>query len=338
MFHSPGERQVPRRLQPDEQQHYRANAQQGGEFRMMRLGNCRRWESRQVVHLVGMRNGAVIFSRMLTRFQESHFSISRSRLWRRCCSIFQSKNDPEIEFRFQYKMILKMSAAGGWGIAPFSAAQRRFWQPKAAGIRENKTAVVIAKWEGKVGNLVLGFHFSGPLRRNCGNVGISPPLGEIPKGLVERGGSLLWAFHAFHSPVISIAPFPGRRSQRKRGGNGDSILQDRSSLLLAATAGPVVVQIRVRMRRVELVHLLGMLLGIAPFVFLACRPYSGATSVFCTQAYTSARVWPANSIASLAFKNSPICEWVRLSAFRIPICIPQRRAYPAPPIFRIILH
>src|SRR5579875_878225 len=57
---------------------------------------------------------------------------------------------------------------------------------------------------------------------------------------------------------------------------------------------------------------------IAPFVFLACRPYSGATSVFGTQAYTSARVWPANSIASLAFKNSPICEWVRLSAFRIP--------------------
>src|SRR5579875_210395 len=77
---------------------------------------------------------------------------------------------------------------------------------------------------------------------------------------------------------------------------------------------------------------------IAPFVFLACRPYSGVTSVFCTQAYTSARVWPANSIASLAFKNSPICEWVRLSAFRILICIPQRRAYPAPPIFRIILH
>ncbi len=131
-------------------------------------------------------------------------------------------------------MILKMSAAGGWGIAPFSAAQRRFWQPKAAGIRENTTAVVIAKWEGKVGNLVLGFHFSGPLRRGCGNVEISPPLGEIPKGLVERGGSLLLAFHAFHSPVISIAPFPGRRSQRKRGGNGDAILQDRSSLLLAA--------------------------------------------------------------------------------------------------------
>src|ERR1035437_6595733 len=40
---------------------------------------------------------------------------------------------------------------------------------------------------------------------------------------------------------------------------------------------------------------------------------------------------------SLAFKNSLICVWFRLSAFRILICIPQRLAYPVPPIFRIIL-
>src|SRR5215831_14548930 len=59
---------------------------------------------------------------------------------------------------------------------------------------------------GKVGNLLLVFHFSiRPRRRSCGNVGISPDSGEISKGLVERVGSLLLAFHAFHSPGISTA-------------------------------------------------------------------------------------------------------------------------------------
>ena len=32
-----------------------------------------------------------------------------------------------------------------------------------------------------------------------------PAVGEISKGLVESVGSLLLAFHAFHSPGISIA-------------------------------------------------------------------------------------------------------------------------------------
>src|SRR6478736_4674725 len=59
---------------------------------------------------------------------------------------------------------------------------------------------------GKVGNLLLVFHFSiRPRRRSCGNVGISPALGEISKGLVERVGSLPLAFHAFHSAGISTA-------------------------------------------------------------------------------------------------------------------------------------
>src|SRR5437764_8234205 len=59
---------------------------------------------------------------------------------------------------------------------------------------------------GKVGNLLLVFHFSvRPRRRSCGNVGISPALGEISKGLVERVGSLPLAFHSFHSPGISTA-------------------------------------------------------------------------------------------------------------------------------------
>ena len=62
---------------------------------------------------------------------------------------------------------------------------------------------------GKVENLLLVFHFSiRPRRRRCGNVGISPAFGEISKGLVERGGSLLLAFHAFHSPGISTALSP----------------------------------------------------------------------------------------------------------------------------------
>ena len=59
---------------------------------------------------------------------------------------------------------------------------------------------------GKVGNLLLVFHFSIRLhRRRCGNVGISPAVGEISKGLVERVESLLLAFQSFHSPGISTA-------------------------------------------------------------------------------------------------------------------------------------
>jgi hypothetical protein len=59
---------------------------------------------------------------------------------------------------------------------------------------------------GKVGNLLLVFHFSiRSRRRSCGNVGISPAVGEIPKGLVERVERLFLAFQAFHSPGISTA-------------------------------------------------------------------------------------------------------------------------------------
>jgi len=56
-----------------------------------------------------------------------------------------------------------------------------------------------------VGNLFWVFRFSIPLRLSCGNVEISPAVGEIPKGLVVSVGSLPLAFHAFHSPGISIA-------------------------------------------------------------------------------------------------------------------------------------
>src|SRR5262249_33639862 len=71
------------------------------------------------------------------------------------------------------------------------------------GFERQETGVIVAKRDGKVGNLLLVFHFSRPLRPSCGNVEISPPFGEISKGLVERVGSLLLAFHSFHSPGIS---------------------------------------------------------------------------------------------------------------------------------------
>jgi hypothetical protein len=57
---------------------------------------------------------------------------------------------------------------------------------------------------GKVGNLLLVFHFSIRLRRrSCGNVGISPAFGEISKGLWKEGEACLWL------STLSIAPpFP----------------------------------------------------------------------------------------------------------------------------------
>src|SRR5229473_3496354 len=62
---------------------------------------------------------------------------------------------------------------------------------------------------GNVKNLLLVLHVSIRLRRrSCGNVEISPAVGEISKGLVERVGSLLLAFHSFHRPGISTALFP----------------------------------------------------------------------------------------------------------------------------------
>jgi hypothetical protein len=51
--------------------------------------------------------------------------------------------------------------------------RRRIWT--------EQTEIIIAKREGKVENLALVFQFSGPLRLGCGNVGISPPLGETQR-------------------------------------------------------------------------------------------------------------------------------------------------------------
>jgi hypothetical protein len=60
---------------------------------------------------------------------------------------------------------------------------------------------LISRGGGKVGNLILVFHF--PIRRrrrNCGNVGIAPSFGGISKGLVERGGKPAFGFPGFPQP------------------------------------------------------------------------------------------------------------------------------------------
>src|ERR1043166_9034958 len=80
-----------------------------------------------------------------------------------------------------------------WGGGPSAPAGFAFF------VLRNKDS---GRWES--GKPAFGFPvFHRPRRRRCGNVGISPAVGEISKGLVERGGSLPLAFHAFHSPGIS---------------------------------------------------------------------------------------------------------------------------------------
>ncbi len=67
-------------------------------------------------------------------------------------------------------------------------------------VLRGEAGVVVAKRSGKVGNLPLVFHFPRPLRPSCGNVGISPPFGEISKGLVERVGKPAFGFPRFPQP------------------------------------------------------------------------------------------------------------------------------------------
>jgi hypothetical protein len=57
---------------------------------------------------------------------------------------------------------------------------------------------------GKVGNLVVVFHFSTGRRRSCGNVGISRVLRDF-QGAAERVEILWLDFQAFHGPAISTA-------------------------------------------------------------------------------------------------------------------------------------
>src|ERR1035438_9741086 len=137
-------------------------------------------------------------------------------------SIFQSKDDPEIGFRFQYKVILKSEG---------SAAQRPvsflgFWF-KIQKSRSRRREPRVGKWE-------TWFRFStfpSGAMPGCGNVGISRLWRDF-QGAVERGEKLLLLFHAFHGPGISIA-LPVRPHAVSRA-SGDSLLQRLSKATLAA--------------------------------------------------------------------------------------------------------
>ena len=82
-----------------------------------------------------------------------------------------------------------------------------------------------------MGNLLSVFHFSAG-RRSCGNVGIPPPSGGIPKGLWELVESLPVAFHSFHQPC-HFHSSPLARRTHTRGAVGDSSFTARSNTALA---------------------------------------------------------------------------------------------------------
>lgn len=67
-----------------------------------------------------------------------------------------------------------------------------------------RTVVMVASGRGKVGNLLLVFHFSMDAKPGGGNVGISRFLRDF-QGTVESVGNPLLVFHAFHGPGISTA-------------------------------------------------------------------------------------------------------------------------------------
>jgi hypothetical protein len=71
-------------------------------------------------------------------------------------------------------------------------------------IFRERTGVIVASGCGKVGNLLLVFHFSMAAKPGGGNVGISRFLRDF-QGTVESVGNLLLLFHAFHRPGISTA-------------------------------------------------------------------------------------------------------------------------------------
>ena len=92
---------------------------------------------------------------------------------------------------------------------------------------------------GKGGNLVLVFHFPIRLRRrDGGNVGIPPAVGGISKGLVERGGSLYLAFHAFHSTAISTVPASHGLRHRANNSSLTFCIPRAASVSLIADARP----------------------------------------------------------------------------------------------------
>jgi hypothetical protein len=97
-------------------------------------------------------------------------------------------------------------------------------------IFRDTTGVIVASGCGKVGNLLLVFHFLMAAKPGGGNVEISRFLRDF-QGTVERVGKLLLLFHSFHGPGISTAP---PLCYRNRGGSGDWTLHCRSNRDLAA--------------------------------------------------------------------------------------------------------
>jgi hypothetical protein len=119
-------------------------------------------------------------------------------------SIFQSKNDTEIDFRFQRKMILKRQrrTAGDW--RPFSCLSGG--TPDGLFLLfGGESRIRRRALRGGVGETAVWFStLPCGAALGGGNVGILPPLRDF-QGAGGRGGNLFVVFHAFHRPVISTA-------------------------------------------------------------------------------------------------------------------------------------
>src|SRR5579863_4975630 len=108
-------------------------------------------------------------------------------------SIFQSKDEHEIgSVRPEGERIGKEEAAQ----RPTSFLWLLVFRERAV--------VIVASSSGKVGNLLLVFHFSRAAKPGGGNVEISRFLRDF-QGTVERVGKLFLLFHSFHGPGISTA-------------------------------------------------------------------------------------------------------------------------------------
>src|ERR1035441_7776988 len=127
---------------------------------------------------------------------------------RRNQSIFQSKDDPETEFRFQSSVNPKKRDEGGReaGRSPFLVF----------GSENRQTAVVVAcpAWES--GKPDFGFPLSHPGHARLWECGNLAPLARFPRGCGKRGKAAFafprfpWTRH-FHSPSR-----PSVRSPRVR--------------------------------------------------------------------------------------------------------------------------
>jgi hypothetical protein len=121
----------------------------------------------------------------------------------RLSSIFQSKNDTEIDFRSQRKMILKWQGRTG-GRWPFSCVSGG--SPEAfVLVFVEESRIRRSALRGGVGETAVWFStLPCGAAPGGGNVGISPFLRDF-QGAGGRGGNLFVVSHAFHRPVISTA-------------------------------------------------------------------------------------------------------------------------------------